>query len=136
MNKYASLRAIFYIAASIVLPLLIIWLFATKDFNNQLIHNQNIIIFVPISIFLVGLTINIILIKFSILNLKSLNFSFPIAILFLSIILLSLTSLAIFWKFLIAIAIVIPSTLITNIITGKIEDFVENKHKIKPQNKV
>ncbi|MCS4537188.1 MULTISPECIES: MAG3450 family membrane protein [unclassified Mycoplasma] len=137
MNKYAPLRAVFYISFAFVLPLLIIWLIATKDFNNQIITNKNIIIFVPISIFLIATLINVILVKFNILEIKSLNFSIPIGILFLSVILLSLSALTVFWKLLIAIGIVIPMTLIVNIITGKIEDFLENKAKqIKPQNEV
>ncbi|MBU4690709.1 hypothetical protein KQ874_03330 [Mycoplasma sp. ES3157-GEN-MYC] len=126
MNKYAPLRAIFFISLLEVLPLLIMWLIGTKDFQGQKIFNYWVIIFVPFAIFIVSLTLGAILIYFRIINLKSMTYIVPIGLMFLAMIFTSFTSLNISLRVIISLVVAILSTIISHFIITALNTWIKN----------
>ncbi|MBU4693870.1 hypothetical protein KQ878_03185 [Mycoplasma zalophidermidis] len=126
MSKYAPLRAIFFISLLEVLPLLIMWLIGTNDFQGQKIFNHWVIIFVPLAIFIVALTLGVILIYFRIINLKSMTYIVPIGLMFLAMIFTSFTSLNISLRVIISLAAAIFSTIISHFIITALNTWIKN----------
>ncbi|WP_162148274.1 MAG3450 family membrane protein [Mycoplasmopsis gallinarum] len=131
-TNYRPLYTFLFIAFALIIPLFIIYILGTKDMGNQLIKPEWLTIIYAAIITVIAFVINWLLIKYDKIKLQSLNFSIPIAILFISIIALSyIPDLALYIKIIIVLIIVIATTLFFNFLIGR---WIE-KHKVnKKQN--
>lgn len=131
-TNYRPLYTFLFIAFTLIIPLFIIYILGTKDMGNQLIKPEWLTIIYAAIITFIAFVINWLLIKYDKIKLQSLNFSIPIAILFISIIALSyIPKLALYIKIIIVLIIVIATTLFFNFLIAR---WIE-KHKVnKKQN--
>ncbi|BAP01103.1 hypothetical protein MCAL160_0594 [Mycoplasmopsis californica HAZ160_1] len=128
-NRYWSLVALFYIAIIQVLPLTILWYFATPDFQNQTIFNFHFILWTPLGITIISICGAILLVYFNVIRLKGMNFVISIPVLYSLVIVLSLTPLSVFWRMFISFSTVILVTILTSLVISRVGTFKNKKCK-------
>lgn len=128
-KKYWPIVSILYCSILLVIPMVVVWLTSTNDFNGQKINNFYAILFIPIAIGFFSISLAILLTYFNLLKLDTFKYLIPLTAIFLTIILSSLTNLSIFWRMFITLVLAIIFSLLTNWIIYIIKDKLNNLKK-------
>ncbi|WP_027120455.1 MAG3450 family membrane protein [Mycoplasmopsis lipofaciens] len=126
IKSYKPLTTILFTIIFVILPMMIIWIFGSNDFQNRKIINDLYVYLIVFIIIFVGTLLNIAFYIFKIISIKSFNINIPLFILFMFIIFSSFSNLNIYIRLIIAIFLIVLFTLLINIIIGKIEDKINN----------
>ncbi|VEU60658.1 Uncharacterised protein [Mycoplasmopsis bovigenitalium] len=128
-KKYWPIVSILYCSILLVIPMVVVWLTSTSDFNGQKINNFYAILFTPIAIGFFSISLAILLTYFNLLKIDTFKYLIPLTAIFLTIILSSLTNLSIFWRMFITLVLAIIFSLLTNWIIYIIKDKLNNLKK-------
>ncbi|WP_084260951.1 MAG3450 family membrane protein [Mycoplasmopsis felifaucium] len=118
---------ILFISIFLVIPLSTIWILSDPKFGNQIIQSTLWIILGPCLIVFFALIINFICVYFKIINIRSFNFSIPIAFILIILCTFSLIPMPFWIKYIIAPIVGVLLALLSNITIGRIEDKLDAK---------
>lgn len=125
--SYKPLILVLYTSIFIIIPLVAWWAISTPDFKNQIILNKIIIYLVPTCWIIFFILLNIVLIYFKIMDLKSINWVVPFSFTFW-ITIVSYEILNKYFRVTLIILVIFLFIILSNIIVYKILDKKEIKN--------
>ncbi|WP_029512582.1 MAG3450 family membrane protein [Mycoplasmopsis iners] len=135
-NKKTSYKALYntlFLSLAVIIPQVLIYILGTKDLQNILIKPMWLVFILTYGIGVLVINANLLLCKFKVLTLRSINFTIPIIMLFWFMISTAyIDKFPLYGRLIGAVIVTVVFSLITNIIIGKMEDKLIEQNTKKP----